>query len=224
MPLQLDDLRSTRGANRPRKRVGRGHGSGHGKTAGRGTKGQGARSGPGVRPGFEGGQLPLQQKLPYKRGFTNIYKTNWEVVNLSDIARLNSETLSQPITPDVLHAVGVTRGLEFPVKILADGELSEAVTVRAHAFSSAAREAISAAGGSIEVLERTDQWVHARPRSRRLSLNQELKTARTGKVDGKSRAEALKERGTPVASVSPTLGLNPPNPIRRKSATEEGES
>src|ERR1044072_1560531 len=81
MPLTLDDLRSP-GANPERKRVGRGHGSGKGKTAGRGTKGQKARSGPGIRRGFEGGQLPIQKRLPYKRGFTNIHRTPWEVVNL----------------------------------------------------------------------------------------------------------------------------------------------
>src|SRR5919106_5564589 len=108
MPLTLDDLRGGPGAHKDRKRVGRGHGSGQGKTAGRGTKGQKARSGPGVARGFEGGQLPIQQRLPYKRGFTNIYRTPWEVVNLG---RLDGLQVEGPITPEVLFAQGVTRGL-----------------------------------------------------------------------------------------------------------------
>lgn len=188
MPLRLDDLRPNEGSNNRRKRVGRGEGSGHGKTAGRGTKGQNARSGGGVRPGFAGGQLPIQQALPYKRGFTNIYKTPWEIVNLERLQDLAAEG---PITPELLYAHGITRGLEYPVKILGNGELTVPVTVTAHAFSESARERISAAGGSWETIERTDRWVSARPRSRRLPLNAELKSARVGKVGGPSRAEAL---------------------------------
>src|SRR5215207_7157315 len=107
MPLNLNDLLPNEGSNQKKKRVGRGHGSGRGKTAGRGTKGQKSRSGPGVRPGFEGGQLPIQKRLPYKRGFTNIYATPWEVVNLDTIAELE---LDGPITPDALVAAGVVRG------------------------------------------------------------------------------------------------------------------
>jgi large subunit ribosomal protein L15 len=167
---------------------GRGQGSGSGKTAGRGTKGQKSRSGKGVRPGFEGGQLPIQQALPYKRGFTNIYKTRWEVVNLGRLEELAEEG---PITPELLYRRGVTRGLEFPVKILGNGELTRAVEVHAHAFSAAARERIEAAGGSVQALERDDEWVGARPRSRRLPLNSELKRARVGKVGGPSRREAI---------------------------------
>ena len=99
MPLTLDDLRGGEGSRTNRKRVGRGHGSGKGKTAGRGTKGQKARSGPGVGRGFEGGQLPIQQRLPYKRGFTNIYRTPWATVNLG---RLEALGIEGPITPEVL--------------------------------------------------------------------------------------------------------------------------
>ncbi len=190
MPLRLDDLRPNEGSNTRRKRVGRGEGSGHGKTAGRGTKGQNARSGGGTRPGFAGGQLPIQQALPYKRGFTNIYKTPWEIVSLERLQDLASEG---PITPELLYERGVTRGLDFPVKILG-GELSAPISVAAHAFSESARERITAAGGSVEVLERTDRWVNARPRSRRLPLNTELKEARVGKVGGPSRAEATAEQ------------------------------
>lgn len=192
MPLTLDDLRGGPGAHQEQKRVGRGHGSGRGKTAGRGTKGQKARSGPGVRRGFEGGQLPIQQRMPYKRGFTNIHRTPWEVVNLG---RLETLQVEGTITPAVLFASGITRGLEFPVKILAGGELTRPVAVHAHAFSKSAKATIERLGGSVEQLERTDDWVQARPRSRRLPLNRELKRARVGKVGGPSRREALAALG-----------------------------
>jgi len=192
MPLTLEDLRPNPGAKQEKTRVGRGHGSGKGKTAGRGTKGQGARSHSGVGRGFEGGQLPIHQRLPYKRGFTNIHKTQWEVVNLS---RLNELEIDGPITPETLFERGVTRGIEFPVKILANGELSRPIEVHAHAFSAAAKEQIEAAGGTLQTLERTDQWLTARPRSRRLPLDREMKQARVGKVGGVSRKEALASRG-----------------------------
>lgn len=192
MPLTLDDLRGGPGAHREGKRVGRGHGSGKGKTAGRGTKGQKSRSGRGIRRGFEGGQLPIQQRLPYKRGFTNIFRTPWEVVNLG---RLEVLQVDGAITPEVLFAQGVTRGIEFPVKILAGGELSRPLTIHAHAFSGAAKATIEQLGGSVAQLDRTDEWVHAKPRSRRLSLNRDLKKARVGKVGGPSRREALAALG-----------------------------
>ncbi len=188
MPLTLDDLRGGPGSHRNRKRVGRGHGSGKGKTAGRGTKGQKARSGPGVRRGFEGGQLPIQQRLPYKRGFTNIHRTPWEVVNLGRIEELEFDG---PITPESLFERGVTRGLKFPVKVLAGGELSRPIVIHAHSFSSAAKEAIENQGGSVQVLERTDEWQQARPRSRRLPMNRQLKNLRVGKADGPSRRQSL---------------------------------
>jgi large subunit ribosomal protein L15 len=187
MPLTLDDLRPSPGTNRDRKRVGRGHGSGKGKTAGRGTKGQKARSGPSAGRGFEGGQLPLQQRMPYKRGFTNIFKTRWEVVNLG---RLEELSIDGAVTPEALHAAGIVRGLEFPVKILAGGELTRRLDVHAHAFSEAAKERIEAAGGTVVVLERSDRWTGRRPRSRRLPLNAQLKQLRVGKVGGPSRREA----------------------------------
>jgi large subunit ribosomal protein L15 len=188
MPLTLDDLHGGAGAHRERKRVGRGHGSGKGKTAGRGTKGQKSRSGPGVRRGFEGGQLPIQQRMPYKRGFTNIYRTPWTAVNLG---RLDAVQVDGPITPEVLFAHGVIKGLEFPVKILAGGELTRSIAVHAHAFSDTARATVEQLGGSVTQLDRTDDWVTARPRSRRLPLNRELKRARTGKVGGPKRREAI---------------------------------
>jgi large subunit ribosomal protein L15 len=189
MPLNLNDLLPNEGSNQKKKRVGRGHGSGRGKTAGRGTKGQKSRSGPGVRPGFEGGQLPIQKRLPYKRGFTNIYATPWEVVNLKALAEFG---LEGEITPESLHARGITRGLEFPVKILGTGEVSSALKISAHAFSASAKERIEAAGGTATTIERTDRWITARPRSRALPINRELKRARIGKVGGpKNRKEAI---------------------------------
>jgi len=187
MPLTLDDLRPNPGSNRGKRRVGRGHGSGRGKTAGRGTKGQNSRSGGGVRIGFEGGQLPIQQRLPYKRGFTNIWATQWETVNIGRLAELD---VDGPITPEVLHKLGVTRGTRFPVKILGNGEISTAVTVHAHAVSKGAQASIEAAGGSVTLLERDDEWTSARPRSRRLPLSRELKELRVGKVGGPTRREA----------------------------------
>lgn len=188
MPLTMDDLRPNDGANRGKRRLGRGPGSGRGKTAGRGTKGQNSRAGGGVRPGFEGGQLPIQQRMPYKRGFTNVWATPWETVNIGRIAELEVEG---PITPEVLAAHGLIRSERFPVKILGNGELSAAVTVKAHAFSKSAMALIEEAGGTVETLERTDEWTTARPRTRRLPLNRELKAMRVGKVGGPSRLEAL---------------------------------
>lgn len=188
MPLRLDDLRPDKGANTAKRRLGRGHGSGRGKTAGRGTKGQNSRSGGGVRIGFEGGQLPIQRRMPRMRGFTNIWKTPWETVN---IGRLAEHGLDGEITPKVLASRGLIRGEKFPVKILGNGEVHGALTIKAHAFSKSAREAIEGAGGTVETLERTDQWVTARPRTRRLPLNRELKGMRVGKVGGPSRREAL---------------------------------
>lgn len=210
MPFSLDDLRPNHGANRERKRVGRGHGSGHVKTAGRGQKGQKSRSGPGIRAGFEGGQLPLQQKLPYKRGFTNIYKTRWELVNLRDLDRVDG-----PVTPQSLYDAGLIRGLEFPVKVLGDGEIGGGVSVEVHAISAAARDAVTAAGGSVQLLDRDDRWVSARPHTRRLPLNRELKRAGVGKVGGESRRDALANRSLAKAAVSPTVGT-----VRRPVPTE----
>lgn len=188
MPLTIDDLRPNKGANTSKRRLGRGHGSGRGKTAGRGTKGQNSRSGGGVRPGFEGGQLPIQQRMPYKRGFTNVWRTPWETVN---IGRLADVEVDGPITPEVLARLGLTRGEQFPVKILGNGELTTAITIQAHSFSKTAKELIERAGGTVETLERTDQWTSARPRTRRLPINREMKAMRVGKVGGPSRREAL---------------------------------
>lgn len=181
MPINLNDLKPNEGANKDRTRVGRGIGSGKGKTSGRGHKGQKARTGGGVRPGFEGGQLPIQKRMPYLRGFTNIYSTPWEVVNLDSLEVID---VDGPITPEVLVAAGLVRGAEFPVKILGRGEFSGKIEIQAHAISAGARQQIEDAGGSVTILERTDRWVTARPRNRKLPIDRDLKTARFGKVGG----------------------------------------
>lgn len=144
--MKLDDLRPARGTRRARKRVGRGPGSGNGKTSGRGHKGQGARSGGGVRPGFEGGQMPLTRRVP-KRGFRNPFRTRYVPVNLDGLDLFDA---GQEVSPDSLREKGLARrGL---VKILGRGELSKPLTVKAHGFSRSARQKIEAAGGRVEVL------------------------------------------------------------------------
>jgi large subunit ribosomal protein L15 len=128
--------------------------------------------------------------MPYKRGFTNVWRTPWETVNVGRLAELEIE-IDGPITPDVLAELGLIRSAKFPVKILGNGEVTGALNIQAHGFSKSAKEMIEAAGGTVEVLERTDQWTQARPRTRRLPINRELKAMRVGKVGGPSRREAL---------------------------------
>ena len=146
--MKLHELKPAEGSRHARKRVGRGIGSGHGKTSGRGHKGQNARSGGGVRPGFEGGQMPLFQRLP-KRGFTNINRKEYAIVNLETLNRFEDGT---EVTPELLIETGVVKNIKAGIKILAKGELKKKLTVKAHKFSSAAKEAIEAAGGSLEVI------------------------------------------------------------------------
>jgi large subunit ribosomal protein L15 len=148
--MRLHELRPAKGSKRRRKRVGRGDSSGHGKTAGRGTKGQKARSGGNIPPYFEGGQLPLVRRLPHKRGFTNIFKTQFTPVNID---RLNERFgAGDEVTPASLTEVGLIKSAEELVKVLGRGELEKALTVKAHGFSTGARAKIEAAGGSVEEL------------------------------------------------------------------------
>ncbi len=148
--MKLHDLRPNEGSKKQRKRVGRGIAAGQGKTAGRGTKGQGARSGGGKGVYFEGGQLPLARRLPYKRGFTNINKIYYKPVNLKSLAEFDFE--GADVTPEVMSAIGLLKKPTDPVVILGDGDLNVALTVKAHRFSASAKEKIEAAGGTIEVL------------------------------------------------------------------------
>ena len=142
--MRQDELKPPIGTKRARKRVGRGDGSGHGSFSGRGMKGQNSRSGGGVRPGFEGGQLPLIKSLPSHRGFTNIFREEYTVVNID---RLAGFAAGSDINVGSLVEAGAIKGLKSRVKILGRGELDRALTVEAHRFSKTAREKIEAAGG-----------------------------------------------------------------------------
>ncbi|ETP69692.1 50S ribosomal protein L15 [Planomicrobium chinense] len=146
--MKLHELKPAEGSRSSRKRIGRGIGSGTGKTAGKGHKGQNARSGGGVRPGFEGGQNPLFRRLP-KRGFTNINRKDYAVVNLDVLNRFDEGT---EITPALLIESGVVSNERSGIKILGNGSLEKKLTVKAHKFSGSAKEAIEAAGGQTEVL------------------------------------------------------------------------
>jgi large subunit ribosomal protein L15 len=148
--MKLHELRPARGARKTRKRVGRGTASGYGKTAGRGTKGQNSRSGGGVRPYFEGGQLPLVRRLPYKRGFTNIFRVEYSVVNLDRLAGFRK---GSKVDPEALAKAGIIKSPRERVKILGRGELKKALTISAHKFSASAKEKIEAVGGTIAELE-----------------------------------------------------------------------
>lgn len=145
--MNLYNLSPAKGATRKRKRVGRGPGSGHGKTSTRGMKGQRSITGFSQKKGFEGGQMPLHRRIP-KRGFTNIFKKEWQIVNLDDITRLNYEE----ITPQILEKERLIRDKNGVVKILGKGEIRKAISFKAHAFSKSAKEKIEKAGGKVEIL------------------------------------------------------------------------
>jgi large subunit ribosomal protein L15 len=146
--MRLEELKPAAGAKKKAKRVGRGPGSGSGKTAGKGHKGQKARSGGVKGAGFEGGQMPLQRRIP-KRGFTNIFRREYSVVNLQDLEALAG---GDPITPEILVQKGLIKDMKTGVKVLGMGELKAKLTVRAHKFSKSAVEKIQAAGGKVEVI------------------------------------------------------------------------
>ena len=146
--MDLSNLKPAPGSTKNRKRLGRGHGSGTGNQSGKGHKGQNARSGGGVKPGFEGGQMPLQRRLP-KRGFTSVNKLVYSLVNLRDLDVFDAGSV---VDIEALGKAGLIGGIKDGVKILADGELSKALTIQAHKFSKSAAEKIEAAGGKAEVL------------------------------------------------------------------------
>ncbi|MGZ4832498.1 MAG: 50S ribosomal protein L15 [Terriglobales bacterium] len=146
--MNLSNLRAPKRSSENRKRVGRGMGSGMGKTSTRGHKGQGSRSGSRMMRGFEGGQMPLHRRLP-KRGFVNIFREEYAIVNLSELASLGESK----ITPDLLRSSGLVSGKNKRVKVLGDGELKSALTVQAHKFSKSAEEKIKNAGGSASIIE-----------------------------------------------------------------------
>ncbi len=149
--MKLHDLKPRHGSHRPRKRVGHGIAAGQGKTAGRGTKGEGARAGTGGKIFRQGGNVPFFRRLPFKRGFTNIRRVQWNEVNLG---RLEAFKADSDITPDALGKAGLLRDPALPVVLLAQGEISVPLRVKVHRISRAARAKIEAAGGSVEVLAR----------------------------------------------------------------------
>lgn len=147
--MKVHELRSPEGARKKRKRVGRGISAGQGKTAGRGTKGQASRSGGTKAPYFEGGQLPLVRRLPFRRGFTNIFKVHYVPVNL---CRLHSFPAHAEVSPETLAAAGILKSFSLPVAILGHGEIDRPLIVKAHRVSESARAKIEKAGGSVEEL------------------------------------------------------------------------
>ena len=146
--MDLSNLQPALGSHRNRKRIGRGHGSGTGKTAGKGHKGQKARAGGSVKAGFEGGQMPLQRRLP-KRGFTPLQRTEYAVVNLRDLELFEAGSV---VDLEALGKAGLVGQFKDGIKVLGDGELTKALTVKAHKFSKSAETKITAAGGTIEVI------------------------------------------------------------------------
>ena len=146
--MKLFELSPAAGSVKDVKRIGRGHGSGNGKTAGKGHKGQNARSGGGVRPGFEGGQMPMTRRIP-KRGFNNIFATKYSTVNVSDLDKFVDGTV---VDAELLAASGLVKNTANGVKILGNGELTKNLTVKASAFSASAKEKIEKAGGKAEVM------------------------------------------------------------------------
>lgn len=148
--MSLHKLRPPKGAKHPKKRLGRGMGSGHGKTASRGTKGAKSRSGFRYKRGFEGGQMPLHRRVP-KRGFHNPFRVEYAVVNLDTLGEVFEA--GSAVTPELLRERGLVRVAGAPIKILGRGDLAKALTVRAHKFSGSAAQKIQAAGGAAEVIE-----------------------------------------------------------------------
>ncbi len=145
--MRQDRLSPAPGSKKDRKRVGRGDGSGHGTYSGRGCKGQKSRSGYRMKRGFEGGQLPLIKRLPRKRGFTNIFRTAYSVININ---KLNIFESGSEVTPERLVAAGVVKSLRHPIKILAEGDINHPLLVKANKFSAAAKAKIEAVGGKVE--------------------------------------------------------------------------
>ena len=147
--MKLHELYPAAGATKEVKRIGRGHGSGHGKTAGKGHKGQKARAGRGMRPGFEGGQMPLQRRLP-KRGFNNIFRTEMAIVNVAALDK--AFEAGETVTVDALVKKGLVKKVLDGVKVLGNGELTKKLNVKVNAFSASAKEKIEALGGTCEVI------------------------------------------------------------------------
>jgi large subunit ribosomal protein L15 len=208
--VKLHELSPAKGSRRPRKRVGRGQGAGQGKTSGRGQKGQGSRSSVGLPTGFEGGQMPLKQRLPKLRGFHNRFRHEYVVVNLGKLVRFDRDTV---VDPDVLTEAGLIPRASSPVKVLAAGHLGHALTLRVHRISAAARTAVESAGGSVELLGPQPAAEGAEPVGKRAQrraaavvaraeLLSRPKTPREAapKSDGKKRAKGASAAAPPEAT------------------------
>ena len=186
--MQAHQLKPPRGAKHARKRVGRGNAAGQGTYSGRGLKGQKARSGNKPRRFFEGGQTRLFKKLPFRRGFTNPFRVEYQPVNLDDLQKLDEGT---EVTPELLKEKGVLRSIRKPVKILASGELTKKLSVTAHRFSLAAKEKIEAAGGSVvELTERKQK----RERAPKATATAEAETEAVADAPGEASSDAGEEK------------------------------
>lgn len=174
--MKLHDLKPAEGSHRKTKRVGRGHGSGKGKTAGKGMMGQKARRGPGPYRTFEGGQNRLVKRMPFRRGFTNIFRIEYQVVNLD---RLEGWPAGVEVSPEALLEKRIVRKKTMPVKVLGEGDLGQALMVKAHKFSASARQKIEAAGGTVVELP----WVVER-HSRSRGPNPSMRNAEAKKAKG----------------------------------------
>jgi large subunit ribosomal protein L15 len=182
--MSLNNLRPPRGARRDRKRVGRGPGSGHGKTASRGSKGAKSRSGFRFKRGFEGGQMPLHRRVP-KRGFHNLFRVEYAVVNLDTLVEVFEAGSS--VTPELLRERGLVRSAHAPVKVLGRGDITKQLTIHAHKFSGAAAEKIAAAGGAAELIET------ARDKETRLKVEAQRKRYEAAKAQAdEARAESIR--------------------------------
>jgi large subunit ribosomal protein L15 len=146
--MKINELRPPKGAVKKRKRIGRGPGSGHGKTSCRGHKGANARSGGGVRPGFEGGQMPLQRRLP-KRGFHNLFKKRYSIIKIGDLARFEKDSV---VDSEAVINAGLVKKVYEGIKVLGDGKINYPLTLKVHSYSKSAREKIEAAGGKVEAV------------------------------------------------------------------------
>jgi len=228
--VKLHELSPAKGSRRPRKRVGRGQGAGQGKTSGRGQKGQGSRSSVGLPTGFEGGQMPLKQRLPKLRGFHNRFRREYVVVNLGKLVRFDKDTV---VDPDVLTEAGLIPRASSPVKVLAAGHLGHALTLRVHRISAAARSAVESAGGSVELLGPQPAAEGAEPVGKRAQrraaavvaraeLLSQPKTPReaTPKSDGKKGAKRASATAAPEARPAPARKERGGT---RKAAAEDGQ-
>lgn len=225
--MKLHELSPAKGSRRPRKRIGRGQGAGQGKTSGRGQKGQGSRSSVGLPTGFEGGQMPLKQRLPKLRGFHNHWRHEYVVVNLGKLVRFEKDTV---VDPDVLTEAGLIPRASSAVKVLAAGHLGHALTLRVHRISAAARTAVESAGGSIELLGAQPAPDGATPVGKRAQRKADAIVAPAellsrpatpaepvAKLDGKKRP-----RGAAVTSEAKPAKGGGERGGKRKTAREDG--